>query len=129
MLIFPLATGTFNAFAAPNSTNWVLVGTSGTTYASVAACLAAGDQPFPKANGTTGLDLGMKVQTLTLASVNTNAAGGAFYFSKNPQTPPTGTAGDFVNSSGMQIVIPGNITQLWLKLTAATDTIECFAQY
>lgn len=128
MLIFPLATGVLNAFAAPGSTNWVLVGTSGTTYASVAACLAAGDQPFPKSNGTIGLDPGMKVQTLTLTSVNAGAAGSAFFFTKNSQTIPP-TAGDFVNNAGMQIVLPGHISQLWLKLTASGDTVECMAQY
>lgn len=128
MLIFPLATGVLNAFAAPGSTAWVLVGTSGTTYASVAACLAAGDQPYPRSNGTTGLDPGMKVQTLTLTSVNASAAGSAFFFTKNSQTIPP-TVGDFVNLSGMQIVLPGHISQLWLKLTASGDTIECMAQY
>lgn len=128
MLIFPLATGVLNAFAAPGSTSWVLVGTSGTTYTSVAACLAAGDQPYPKSNGTTGLDLGMKMQTLTLTSVNDGAAGSAFFFTKNSQTIPP-TAGDFVNNQGMQIVLPGHISQLWIKLTASGDTIECFGQY
>lgn len=128
MLIFPLATGVLNAFAAPASTAWVLVGTSGTTYASVAACLAAGDQPYPRTNGTTGLDPGMKLQTLTLTSVNGNGAGSPFFFTKNSQTIPP-TQGDFVNSSGMQIVLPGHISQLWIKLTASGDTIECMGQY
>jgi hypothetical protein len=130
MLIFPNAPNVFNAFASPGSTSWVLVGSSGTTYASVAACIAAGDQPYPKSNGTVGLDPGMKLQTLTLTSVNGGAAGSAFYFTKNNQTiPPTGTAGDFVNNAGMQIVIPGTIWQVWIKLTASTDTIQLMGQY
>ena len=128
MLIFPHAPGVMNAFAAPGSTAWVLVGSSGTTYASVAACLAAGDQPYPKSNGTIGLDLGQKIQTLVLTSVNGGASGSAFFFTKNSQTIPP-TVGDFVNNQGMQIVLPGHISQLWLKLTAAGDTIEVFGQY
>lgn len=130
MLIFPHSPNTVSAFAAPGSTSWVVVAMDGTTYTTTAALVAAGKTFFPYGNASVqGLDLGMKLQTLTLTSVNAGAAGSAFYFSKNPQVTPSGTIGEFVNNNGMQIVVPGTVWQIWIKLTASTDTIELFGQF
>lgn len=106
-----------------------MVASDGSTYTTVAALLAAGKQPFPKSDGTHGLDLGMKLQSVTLSSANAGAAGSPFYVAYNPQTPPAGTAAEEIQPGGLYFTEGGHISQLWLALTAAGDTIDLLARY
>ena len=124
MLIFPHAPNQITQQAVPGDTSWRIVASDGTTYTSTALMLAAGRVPFPS------LDPGMFLQTITLRSVNAGADGSPFYYAKNPNpTPPTGTNGQLVSGSGQQMVAAGNVWTVWVKLTAATDTIELLGQY
>lgn len=128
-IVFQHAPGKYALQVVPATTSWVVIASDGTTYATVALLLAAGKQPFPKSDGTRGLDLGMKVQSLTLSTVNTGAAGSAFYVAYNPQTQPSGTAAELVQPGGVYFVEPGNITQLWVSLTASGDTLDILLRY
>lgn len=128
MLIFNQAPGKYPLQVVPASTAWRVISSDGGAYATVAALLAAGKQPFPKSDGTIGLDLGMKIQSITLSTVNAGAPGSAFYVAFNPQTPPTGTAAEFI-ASGAYDVEPGHISQLWVSLTVAGDTLDILARY
>lgn len=127
-LVFGHAPGKYPLQVTPGTTSWVVISSDGNAYTSVAALLAAGKTWFPRTNGTIGLDLGMKIQSITLSTVNAGAPGSAFYVAFNPQTPPTGTAGEFI-SSGLYDVETGHISQLWIGLTAAGDTLDILARY
>lgn len=134
MLIFSQAPGKYPLQVAPATTSWVVIASDGTAYTTVALLLAAGKTPFPKTNrtnstpGTVGLDPGMKIQSITLNTVNAGAPGSAFYVEFNPQTAPSGTAGEFI-ASGAYDVEPGHISQLWVSLTVAGDTLSILARY
>lgn len=128
MLILSQAPGKYALQVTPGTTSWVVISSDGNAYTSVAALLAAGKTWFPRTNGTVGLDLGMKIQSITISTVNSGAPGSAFYVAFNPQAPPSGTAGEFI-SSGVYDVETGHISQLWIALTAATDVINILARY
>lgn len=128
-LVFGLATGKYPLQLAPATTSWVIVASDGSTYTTKALLLAAGKQPFPKSDGTIGLDLGMKLQSVTLSSVNAGAAGSPFYVAFNPQTPPSGTAAELIEPGGIYFNETGHVSQLWVALTTAGDTIDLLARY
>lgn len=127
-LVFGLATGKYPLEVAVGSTSWRVISSDGNAYASVAALLAAGKQPFPKSDGTIGLDLGMKLQSVTLSTSSAGAPGSAFYVAFNPQTAPSGTAGEFVEA-GIYFNETGHVSQLWVSLTASSDVLQILARY
>ena len=123
MLIFPHAPNKIGVQPVPSDTAWRIVASDGSTYTTVAALISMGKVPFPL------VDAGITIQTLTMRTINANADGSPFYFSINPQVVPTGIAGQLVSGSGQQFVAPGSIWQLWVKLTAAGDTLDILAQF
>lgn len=128
-LVFGLATGKYPLQITPATTLWVIVASDGSTYTTKALLLAAGKQPFPKSDGTIGLDLGMKLQSVTLSSVNGGVAGSPFYVAFNPQAPPSGTAAEGIQPGGIYFNETGHISQLWIALTASGDTIDILSRY
>lgn len=128
MLVFGLASSKYALEVAPATTSWRVISSDGGAYATVAALLAAGKQPFPKSDGTIGLDPGMKLQSLTLSTSNAGAAGSGFYVAYNPQTPPSGTAAEFIETT-VYFTEVGHIWQLWVSLTVSSDTLQILARY
>lgn len=130
MLIAPFSPNKFFQQSAPGVTTWVIIATDGTTYGTLALLRAAGKTPYPASNGTIGLDLGMKIQTLTMRSVTSAGADGSpFYCNINPEVTPTGTNGQLISGSGQQFVHAGHIWTVWVSLTTSTDTIELLGSY
>ena len=76
------------------------------------------------------LDAGMFCQSVTLTSIATGggAAGSAFMVAWNVSTQSNDTTAALV-PAGTVYVIPGDVHNVWIRKTAASDNIVCTALY
>jgi len=109
-----------------NSTNPLIIGISGTGYATLAACIAAGDRPFPFASASTpGLDTGMGCQSVTVENVT-----GARSISVAWNTGVAPTADNMtLVPGGSQFTIPGPVGNVWIIKSTGTDHVCLTALY
>ena len=79
-------------------------------------------------SGFPGLDPGMFCQSVTVEAVSSaSAAGSIFFVAWNTATTPTDATATLVPSG--VLTIPGDIHNLWIRKTDATDNIVCTALY
>lgn len=110
---------------APGVTTWVLAGKNGATYASLAACYAAGDIPWP------GNELCV---ILGMATLKVWASGGGdgsdFFYLTDPSPLPQNSVGGFpIRGTNQGFTLAGPIHQLWLRLTASSDQVYITGRY
>lgn len=60
---------------------------------------------------------------------NANADGGAFYIAFNLASAPTDAVAELVSGSGQTLAVPGNVNNVWIRKTVATDLINLVGAY
>lgn len=104
-----------------NSTNWNLIGSDGTGYATYTALVAAGADPFP--GPPTSFPRGVP----KLVATNDNgsgAVGAGFQIVTNTRVTPT-IADEYVSQTGENVEMEdANVTLVWLKKTTGGDVVH-----
>lgn len=98
----------------PGVDTWVIVGVSGTCYASKAALISAGDAAWPD------LDPGLNTAPMDLYVRNQSSSGSDFMIAFNETTTPSN--GQNVTGTGQEVVYPVSFWNVWLK-TNGSDSI------
>lgn len=102
---------------------WAVLGTNGTLYASIAACIAAGTTPFP------GLGPGIDPQCSSFSAENgAGALASAVYFATNRATAPTDDTADIL-LPGMTADWTGPLYNVWFRKTVAGDETVATVMY
>ena len=100
-------------------TNWHIVATDGTGYATLAALKAAGKKPF----GCAGLDPGLFFQVVNVTTDNGSAgtsSGGYIAFNRTV-APASTPQGEGFMSPGLNRTYPGRFWNVWVQKLATTD--------
>lgn len=127
MLVFGHAPNKIELNFAAGVATWVVISTDGVGYASLAALFAANKVPWPRSNGTVGLDPGMMLQSLTASTFNGTTDGSGFFLVVNSANAPTNA--EFVSGGGQKFTQAGQVWNVWVKLTDGTDTLALLGQY
>lgn len=110
-----------------SSTDWNIIGTDGTGYATYTALVAAGADPFP--GPPTQFPTGVPKLLVRSAAAGNATDGSPFLICTNQRQTP-GQEDDLVSGSGQTLVYEDDAIKLvWIKKTAATDLVILTGMY
>lgn len=112
------------------ATGWLLLGQSGTGYATLAALIAAGDAPAPSSILPGPGFNSAGIQLTITNDGGAGVAGSAFYVVVNPRfAPAVVPEGIEIGSGGSYGPIEGPFYQIWINKSVSTDRLTLAFAY